>query len=45
MPSINPSADAGAFSVEVRNDGSSDVGTSCPISDKKLARPIPATPG
>ncbi len=30
---------------DVRNDGSSAVGTSCPRSERKLARPIPRTPG
>ena len=44
MPSISPSAEAGAFSVDVRNDGNSEVGTSCPTLDRKLAKPIPATP-
>ena len=45
IPSINPSAAAGAPKVEVTKLGSSDVGTSCPMSARKLAVPIPPTPG
>ena len=45
MPSINPSADAGAPSVTVRKLGSSDVGISWPTSERKLASPIERTPG
>ena len=42
--SMSPSALAGAPSVEVRNVGSSEVGTSCPASESRLAAPIPLTP-
>ena len=44
IPSISPSAAAGAPRVEVRKLGSSAVGTSCPRSARRLAPPIPATP-
>ena len=44
-PSMTPNTDAGAPSVEVSKLGNNDVGTSCPASDKKLATPIPVTPG
>src|SRR5215218_674220 len=44
MPSIVPSAAAGAPSVVVSNEGSNAVGTSWLTSDRKLATPIPATP-
>jgi hypothetical protein len=40
-----PSADAGAPSVEVSRLGSSAVGISWPASARKLAVPMPATPG
>ena len=43
-PSINPSAAAGAPSVDVSRLGNSAVGTSWPTSDNRLARPMPATP-
>ena len=45
MPSISPSAAAGAPSVVVTKLGSNAVGTSCPTSVRKLAAPIPPTPG
>ncbi len=45
MPSITPSATAGAWRVLVRKLGSSAVGTSCPWSASKLAVPTPRTPG
>ena len=44
-PRSNPNADAGAPSVTVRKLGSSDVGISCPTSERKLASPIDRTPG
>lgn len=43
-PPIKPRAEAGAFRIEVSNDGSKEVGTSCPRSASKLAPPIPPTP-
>ena len=38
-PSISPNAAAGAPNVVLRKLGSSDVGISCPASEKKLATP------
>jgi len=40
-----PSAAAGAPRVLVSRLGSSEVGTSCPMSASRLAAPIPRTPG
>lgn len=40
-----PQRGGGRAEVEVGNDGSSEVGTSWPTSARKLAAPIPCTPG
>jgi hypothetical protein len=45
MPSISPSAAAGAPRVAVTNEAISEAGISWPTSARKLAVPIPATPG
>ena len=45
MPSIRPRAAAGAPRVAVRKLGSRAVGISWPASDRKLAAPMPRTPG
>jgi hypothetical protein len=45
MPSIRPRAAAGAPSVAVSRLGSRAVGISCPTAARKLAAPMPATPG
>src|SRR4029450_6595350 len=45
MPSISPRAAAGAPRVAVSRLGSRAVGISWPVSDSKLAAPMPATPG
>ncbi len=45
IPSINPRTEAGAPMVTVSRSGSSAVEISWPASEKKLARPMPATPG
>jgi len=45
MPSMRPRAAAGAPRVTVSRLGSRAVGISWPTSARKLAVPIPATPG
>src|SRR3954452_671174 len=44
MPSMRPSAAAGAPRIVVMNDAMSEVGISCPRSANRLARPMPVTP-
>src|SRR5579875_2816207 len=44
IPSITPRAAAEAPSVPVRNVGRTDVVTSWPVSEKKLAAPTAPTP-
>jgi hypothetical protein len=43
--SISPNAEAGAPSVEFKRLGNRAVGTSWPTSARKLAAPMPLTPG
>ena len=43
-PSIRPNAEAGAPRVAVRKLGRSEVGTSCPTSERKLATPMAPAP-
>lgn len=45
MPSMSPSAAAGAPRVAVRNPGRRADGISCSASESRLARPMPRTPG
>ena len=42
---MRPSADAGAPRVDVSRLGNRAVGTSWPASARKLAAPMPVTPG